>query len=94
MTDAELADLERVARSDAVATGMSCVGSDRLLALVALARAGRRCAAAVADELRRRADLYEKGGQPGELGYNCWGWRDIARHLREAAAALADLPGG
>ena len=35
--------------------------------------------------LRDKADQYEKDGEPGPLGYNCWGWRDIARHLREIA---------
>lgn len=35
--------------------------------------------------LEKKADEYEKGGEPGPLGYNCWGWRDIARKLREVA---------
>lgn len=43
---------------------------------------------ALARSLEASADQYEKDGEPGELGYNCWGWRDIARILRERAAAI------
>jgi hypothetical protein len=35
-------------------------------------------------ELRDLADQYERDGQPGPLGYNCWGWREIADALRKA----------
>ena len=30
------------------------------------------------------ADQYEKDGEPGPFGYNCWGWRNIASSLRLA----------
>lgn len=43
-------------------------------------------------ELNRRADLYQlPDGEPGPLGFNCWGWRDIAKNIREAAL-LAPTP--
>jgi len=49
--------------------------------------------AATFTALMAAADRYEKDGEPGELGYNCWGWRDIARALRrEAVALLGHLP--
>lgn len=35
--------------------------------------------------LRQRADMYESGGEPGPLGYNCWGWRSIAENIRGVA---------
>lgn len=34
------------------------------------------------------ASHYETDGEPGELGVNCWGWRNIATHLREVADIL------
>ena len=40
---------------------------------------------AVKNRLLAEADRYEKDGQPGPLGFNGWGWRDIARAIRQAA---------
>ena len=42
----------------------------------------------VAQMLRARADLYEKDGKPGELGYNFWGWRDFAAEMRRIAKEI------
>lgn len=51
-------------------------------ALVAIAQ--------IREHLRQQAELYQKqDGSPGPLGENCWGWRDIARILREAAGDAA-----
>lgn len=44
-------------------------------------------AASVA-RLRRAADQYEKDGEPGPLGFNCWGWRTIAAELRRVAKEI------
>ena len=38
--------------------------------------------------LNDKADQYEKNGEPGPLGLNCWGWRQIAKELRETAYLL------
>lgn len=43
---------------------------------------------AAADRLRARADLYEKDGQAGPLGFNQYGWRQIAEALRREAGLL------
>ncbi len=48
----------------------------------------------IAFKLRQRADLYEKDGKPGELGYNAWGWRDIARELRRVADEIEEETAG
>jgi hypothetical protein len=38
--------------------------------------------------LRVWANRYEKDGEPGDLGLNCWGWRTIAERLRDTATTL------
>lgn len=45
----------------------------------------RQTVATVIAEILAKADLYEIDGEPGPLGYNCWGWRDIAKILRHVA---------
>ena len=40
------------------------------------------------DALRKEAELYEKDGEPGPLGYNFWGWQQFAATLRKTADFL------
>jgi hypothetical protein len=35
------------------------------------------------------ADKYEKDGEPGPFGLNCWGWRTIAQEIRRVARSEA-----
>jgi len=49
----------------------------------------KRPVAIVVERLRKEADLYEAThNQPGPKGYNCWGWRDIAKTYRDFADTL------
>lgn len=42
-----------------------------------------------AKHLKERAEHYQRlDGTPGPRGYNCWGWRDIAKVLNHEAAAI------
>lgn len=47
-----------------------------------------------AELLLCEADKYEKDGEPGDLGYNFWGWRDMAKTLRKVADRIRNTQGG
>lgn len=87
MTNEELIKQARaMARGlPAIATGERRVLNDLADALETAVAEERE---ALSHRLNAKADQYAKDGEPGELGYNCWGWRDIERILREEAAAI------